>query len=89
MRLNKKLHLYKYVATYVDNLLIAMEDPAEFIWILKEDFKYIIKGDGPLEYHLGTDYEQGTKGELLYHTKKYILRLCDMYEKMFGSPPNK
>ena len=87
MRLNKKLQLYEYVATYVDDLLIGMENPAEFI--LKQDFKYKIKGDGPLTYHLGTDYERGSNGELVYHAKKYITRLCDMYEKMFGEKPHK
>ena len=81
--------MYEYVAMYVDDLLVVMENPAEFIEILKSEYKYKIKGDGPLEYHLGTNYERGTNGELVYHAKKYITRMYGMYEKMFGEAPRK
>ena len=41
---------FEYIAIYLSDLLIAsvIED-------LKEKFKLKIKGDGPLEYHLGCD----------------------------------
>ena len=87
MRLNKKLDVYEYIATYVDDLLLAMEDPSSIIELLKSRFKYKIKGDGPLEYHLGTSYERDKDGRLVYHTKKYIERLGSMYEKMFDCTP--
>lgn len=87
MRHNKKLDIYEYIATYVDDLLLAMEDPASIIALLKSKFKYKIKGDGPLDYHLGTSYERDKDGRLIYHTKKYIERLASMYEKMFGCAP--
>ena len=39
---------YEYIAIYVDDLLIASEEPQRIIQDLKEKFKLKIKGDGPL-----------------------------------------
>ena len=58
MRKNSKLKCWEYLATYVDDLLIACEDPASIIKQLREKYKYKIKGDGPLDYHLGITYER-------------------------------
>ena len=48
---------YEYIAVYVDDLLIASEEPQKIIQDLKEEFNLRIKCDGPLEYHLGCDYK--------------------------------
>ena len=40
---------YKYIAIYVDDLLIASEEPQKIIQDLKEKIKLKIKGDGPLQ----------------------------------------
>ena len=37
MRENKKMKCYEYIATYVDDLCIAVQDPGKIIQILKED----------------------------------------------------
>ena len=50
---------------YVDDLLIASEEPDKIIQDLKEKFKLKIKGDGPLEYHLGCDYKLDKDGTLV------------------------
>ena len=55
---------YEYIAIYVDNLLIASEKPQQIIHDFKEIFKLQIKGDGPLEYHLGCDYKPDKDGTL-------------------------
>ena len=52
---------YEYIAIYVDDLLIASEEPQKIIQDLKEKFKLKIKG-GPLEYHLGCDYKLDKDG---------------------------
>ena len=44
------------IATYVDDLCIAAQDPGKVIQTLKEDYKLKVKGDGPLSHHLGADY---------------------------------
>ena len=56
MRENHKLKCYEYVATYVDVLCIAAQNPGKIIQTLKEDYKLKVIGDGPLSHHLGADY---------------------------------
>ena len=87
MRLNKEDDLYEYVAVYVDDLCIAMKDPAGFIKELKQVHKYKIKGDGPIEYHLGCDYERAPTGEMTCSPRKYIEKSLDAFDKMFGHLP--
>ena len=48
MRENRNLKCYQYLATYVDDLCIATQDPGKIIQTIKEDFKLKVKGDGPL-----------------------------------------
>ena len=87
MRKNSKLKCWEYLATYVDDLLIACEDPASIIKQLREKYKYKIKGDGPLDYHLGITYERDPDGTLYYHARKYIDRMNEMYERLFKTKP--
>ena len=47
MRKNQKLKCYEYVATYVDDLCIAAQNPGKIIQTLKENCKLKVKGDGP------------------------------------------
>ena len=43
MRENQKVKCYEYVATYVDDLCIAAQNPDKTIQILKEDYKLKVK----------------------------------------------
>ena len=63
---------YKYIAVYVDDLLIVSEELQKIIQDLKEEFKLKIKGDGPLEYHLGCDYKLDQDGTLVAQPIRYI-----------------
>ena len=74
---------YEYITIYVDDLLIASEEPHQIIQDLKEKFKLKIKGDGLLEYHLGCDYKLDKDGTLLAQPTKYINKILDSYKKMF------
>ena len=74
---------YEYIAIYVDDLLIASEKPQQIIQDLKEKFKLKIKGDGPLEYHLGCDYKPDKDGTLAAQPTKYINKILESYKKMF------
>ena len=74
---------YEYIAIYVDDLLIASEKPQQIIQDLKEKFKLKIKGDGPLEYHLGCDYKPDKDGTLAAQPTKYINNILESYKKMF------
>ena len=74
---------YEYIAIYVDNLLMASDDPQNIIHDLKNKFKLKIKGDGSLEYHLGCDYKMDKDGTLVAQPTKYINKIIDSFRKMF------
>jgi hypothetical protein len=79
--------LYEYVAVYVDDLAIASKEPASIIQKLTEDYKFKLKGTGPIEYHLGCDFFRDEEGVLCFAPRKYIDKLIASYERMFGSKP--
>ena len=74
---------YEYLAIYVDDLLIASEEPHKIILNLKEEFKLKIKCYGPLEYHLGCDYKLDKDGTLVAQPTKYINKNFDSFKKLF------
>ena len=79
---------YEYIAVYVDDLAIASRDPAAIITTLKEQYCFKIKGDGPLEFHLGCDFGCNQDGTLFMELKKYVEKMLQSYERMFGSMPS-
>ena len=82
--------VYEFVCTYVDDLLVAMKNPREFMSILQsEPYNYKLKGVGPPRYHLGADFFRDKDGCLCYGAQTYIKRMCETYEQMFGKPPVK
>ena len=74
---------YEYISIYVDDLLIAFEEPQQIIQDLEEKFKLKLKGNGPLEYHLGCDYKLDKDGTLVAQPTKYINKILESYKKMF------
>ncbi len=74
---------YEYIAIYVDDLLIASDKPSKILELLKSSYKFKIKGEGPLTYHLGCDYHLDPDGTLVALPKKYINKILDSYVKMF------
>ncbi|KAL7570518.1 hypothetical protein ACA910_004294 [Epithemia clementina (nom. ined.)] len=89
MRPSKDGKVYEYIAVYVDDLAIVAKDPAEICQILRDKFKFKLKGDGPLEYHLGCGYWRDPDGTLVADPKKYIETMMEWYEKEFGEKPKK
>ena len=73
---------YENIAMYVDDLLIASEEPPKIIQDLKDKFKLKIKGDGPLKYHLGCDYKLDKDGTLVAQPTRYINKVLESYKKM-------
>ena len=74
---------YEYVAIYVDDLLIASEETQKIIQDLETKFKLKIKGNGPLEYHLGCDYKLDKDGTLVAQSIRYINKTLESYKMMF------
>ena len=80
-------HHYEYIASYVDDLYIVAKDPLHIIKQLEGIHKYKLKGTGPISYHLGCDYFEDEDGTMAYAPRKYIKKLINDYESMFGSKP--
>ena len=89
LKKNIKLNLYEYIAVYVDDLCIAVQDPKEIINILKSKYKLKVKGDGPLTYRLGADYFQDPDGTMVSQPKKYIEKLKETYVRLSHTEPSK
>jgi hypothetical protein len=85
MRLNGET--YEYLAVYVDDLLIAAKDPRAITKCLEEKHLFKLKGTGPLEYHLGCNYFKDDTGTLCFGPRKYVEKMMDQYERMFGTKP--
>jgi hypothetical protein len=45
---------YEYIAAYVDDLALALENPQEFLDTFTTKYNFELKGSGPISYHLGT-----------------------------------
>ena len=82
MRENKELKCYECINTYVDDLCIAAQEPGKIIQILIEDYKFKVKGDGPISHHMGPDYTRYKDKTLFCQPKKYIDRLLESYQPM-------
>ena len=78
---------YEYVAVYVDDLAIAMQDPTEFINVLQGKYKFKLKGTGPINYHLGMGFSRDKDGTLCISPVRYIEKMISQYEKTFGESP--
>jgi hypothetical protein len=63
--------VYEYVATYVDNLCIMMEDPETFLKQLSSaPYNFKLKGSGELNFHLGCGFERDFDGVLCMCRRK-------------------
>ena len=83
------MECYEYIATYVDDLCIAAQDPGKIIQFLKEDYNLKVKGDGPLRHHFGAAYTRDKDKTVVCQPKKYIDWLLESYQFMFKQDPPK
>ena len=80
--------VYEYIAVYVDDLAFCMKDPKAFERTLKEKHKFKLKGTGSIAFHLGCDFIRDDDGVLAMGPRKYIEKMMDGYEQMFGEKPS-
>lgn len=80
---------YEYVCVYVDDLMAIMKKPQEFFDTLTGNYKYILKGVGPPEYHLGGNFGRDPDGTLYWGAQSYIEKMLNNYERIFKSLPKK
>ena len=79
--------VYEYVAVYVDNLAFAMKDPNELVKQLVNKHKFKVKGTGSISFHLGCNFFRDEDNVLCMAPKKYIEKMIDRYQRMFGEKP--
>ena len=89
MRSSKHGTHYEYIAVYVDDLAICMRDPKALCDTLMEVYKLKLKDMGPLIYHLGCRYTRHEDGTLVADPRKYVDKILESNEKMFGEKPKK
>ena len=80
---------YEYIAVYVDDHCVASKDPGTIFQTLKNKYKFKLKGNEPLEYHLGCSYKQDPDGTLVADPRKYVTKIIESYERMFSQSPRK
>jgi hypothetical protein len=67
----------KYIACYVDNLMIASREPQAIIDALtKPPNNFKLKGTGPVSFHLGCDFFHDKDRTLYVGPRKYIGRMA-------------
>ena len=89
MRPAKDRSKYEYVAVYVDDLALALEEPLEFLEILEKKYSFKLKGSGPISFHLGMDFARDEDGTLYFTPKCYVEKILSNYERLFGEQPKK
>ena len=81
---------YEYLAVYVDDLLIASKNPQKIIdSLLAKPHAFKLKGTGPVSYHLGNDFFRDEDGTLCVGPRKYIERMANQFEHLFGHEPKR
>jgi hypothetical protein len=78
---------WEYIGVYVDDLELALTHPREFLDVLKTKYGLKLKGSGPLSYHLGAEFKRDPDGTLVMSASRYVDRMIDAYERMFGCKP--
>ena len=79
---------YEYIGVYVDNLMIVSKKPQDIITGLEaKPHSFKLKGTGPVTFHLGCDYFRDEDGTLCVGPRKYIEKMCEEYERLFGMKP--
>lgn len=78
---------YEYIAVYVDDLMILSRDPQGIIDSLEKEHNFKLKGTGPVSFHLGCDFLRDDEGVLCLQPKKYIEKMEDNYQRIFGTKP--
>ena len=78
---------YEYIGVYVDDLLIVSKNPQDIIDQLTKVHSFKLKGTGPIQCHLGCDFFRDEDGVLCYAPRKYIEKVLDNYERIYGCKP--
>ena len=74
---------YEYVATYVDDIIIAAKEPQKYMSVIEQEFKVRNIEDDP-SYYLGNDLKKILGKYVHISSKTYINEVIRKYEKKHG-----
>ena len=60
------------------------QEPLEITKHLEDEYKFELKGMGPIEFHLGCNFSRDKDNTLFMHPDKFIERMVNSYQQMFG-----
>ena len=83
-RESKDYEGYDYIASHVDDLLIASKRPQEIMAAIEHEFMLRNKEDSP-SYYLGNDLRRTKEGYLHVSSKKYVTEVLRRYQDKYGS----
>ena len=77
---------YDYIATHVDDFIIAAKRPSHYMNQIEQEFSIRNKEDSP-NYYLGCSYTQrGPNGKFLHvSSKKYFAEILKKYQTKYGT----
>ncbi len=78
---------YECIGVCVDDLIIISKNPQDIIFKLVNVYQFKLKGSGEISFHLGCDFFRDEDGNLCYAPRKYIEKLVDNYQRIFGEMP--
>ena len=57
---------YKYVYVYIDDLVLVINNSQAFIIMIRDKHKFKLKGTGPINYYLETNFSRNKNGAFSY-----------------------
>ena len=69
--------------------MAVLKNPQLFFDTLSTKYKYILKGVGIPDYHLGGNFGRDPDGTLYWGAKSYVEKMLGNFERIFGSQPKK
>jgi hypothetical protein len=76
------------IACYMDDLLIASKKLQAIVAALEvRPHQFLLKGTGPVKFHLGFDNFHDEDGNLCVGPRTYIKRLADQHKVLFSEAP--
>jgi hypothetical protein len=73
-------NIYEYIVVYVNDLALALKNPAEILNTFETKYGFKLKGSGLITFHLGCDFYHDEHGMLCMEPKKYIKKMVGTYE---------
>ena len=70
-----------------NNLGVTAKVSSIIVKELTRRYGFKLKGTGPIQFHLGSDYFRDQHGILCFAPKKYIEKMIKTYVRMFGHKP--